>query len=152
MGQLLEIDSGKMAGADTGLRHITHQVKDTWYSIYVGLEHAPYIVREQKIKRTGKEEGKHPVKWSRDQIKPWEERAKQTTNKKQCSIQNGSWMQLIVEAFPRGLCHYLLLWTSTLFVSSHVGYRFTYRMCLYRTYDKGYEYFEVCAFICFCVV
>ena len=51
MGWLLEIDSGTLAGADIGLRHTTYQLEDTWYSIYVGLEQARYIVRMQNNKR-----------------------------------------------------------------------------------------------------
>ena len=53
-------------------------------------------------------------------------------------------MQQLVEAFPRGIM-------SLIPSSSRGGYRCTYRICLYHTYYIGYEYFEVGAFLCFCV-
>ena len=68
MGWLLEIDNGTLAGADIRLRRTTHQVEHTWYSIYVGLERARYIVSVQNNKRI---ETKENTPFNIDKIKRW---------------------------------------------------------------------------------
>ena len=59
MGWLLIIESG------TGWRRYRTAVYSRGYSIYVGLEHARYIVRVQNNKWV--KEGKYPVKYGQNE-------------------------------------------------------------------------------------
>ena len=149
MGWLLEIDSGTLAGADIGLRHTTYQLEDTWYSIYVGLEQARYIVRMQNNKRIKTKENTPLNRQNKTVVR------QSKADHKQETMQHPGWVLNATTSRSIPTWYFMSLsLTTNKYVAcfkSHGAYTCTYA-CITRIIRGMNTSKCVCAFICSWVV